>query len=189
VNFAVFSDHAQAVEVCVYDAGGLHEIARHGLNGPRDGIWSGFLPGAAPGLVYGLRAYGPYDPTHGHRFNPHKLLLDPNAREILMPPGGFRWGDALYGFEPGHPDADLSFDRRDSGAFAPKARVSAPMDSARGCVSRPRVPDDEVVLYEVHVKNFTQTLPGLPDALRGSYLGLAHPLSLAHLKRLGVTTL
>jgi glycogen operon protein len=189
VNFAVFSDHAQAVEVCVYDAGGLHEVARHGLNGPRDGIWSGFLPGAAPGLVYGLRAYGPYDPTHGHRFNPHKLLLDPNAREILMPPGGFRWGDALYGFEPGHPDGDLSFDRRDSGSIAPKARVSAPVDSARGCVSRPRVPDDEVVLYEVHVKNFTQTLPGLPDALRGSYLGLAHPLTLAHLTRLGVTTL
>lgn len=94
VNFAVFSDHAQRIEVCIFDASGSRELRRYDLHGPQDGLWHGFLPGLGPGLVYGLRAHGPYAPHEGHRFNPHKLLLDPWAREIV---GHFSWRSEHHG--------------------------------------------------------------------------------------------
>ncbi len=188
VNVAVFSEHAEAIELCLFDADGLKETARLRLHGPRDGIFSGFLPGAGPGLIYGLRAHGPHQPAQGHRFNPRKLLLDPTAREIVAPPGGFVWHDALLGYPAGRPEADLGMDPRDSAAWALKARV-APALPLLAAQADPRIDDAEVVLYEVHVRDFTMRLPGLPPALRGTFLGLAHPAALAHFRALGVTTL
>ncbi len=201
VNFAVFSQNATRIELCIFDdaalAGATAELRRYALQGPHDGIWHGFLPGAGPGLVYGLRAHGPYAPEQGHRFNPHKLLLDPNAREIVG-----RWAPQPehHGYEVGHPEGARSFDTRDNAAAALKARVAAPQQSERGTGTAPpqfesgaglapRVADADVVIYEVHVKNFSQAHPDIPPALRGRYAALAHPAAIAHFKRLGVTTL
>ena len=187
VNFAVFSQHATRVQVCLFDDGGTRELRRLDLHGPHDGVWSGFLRGAGPGLVYGLRAYGPYAPWQGHRFNPHKLLLDPCTSEVI---GRFEWADEHHGYQRGHPDGAASFDTRDNAATALKARVPAP--SAADELPRPpapRHPAADVVLYEVHVKGFSMRHPGVPEALRGTWLGLSHPASVAHFRRLGVTTL
>ena len=185
VNFAVASDHASAIELCVFDAEGQRELRRYALQGPHDGVFHGFLPGVGPGLVYGLRAHGPYAPEQGHRFNPHKLLLDPYAREIV---GHFGWRAEHHGYELGHPDGPRSFDSRDNATQALKARV-APPPVPHTRLHRPRRAPQDVVLYEVHVKGFSQQHPGVPAALRGSYAGLAHPAAIAHFKRLGVTTL
>ena len=183
VNFAVASEHAQSVELCLFDDGGRIEAARHRLPGCTDGVWHGFLPGARAGLVYGLRAHGAYSPQAGHRFNPHKLLLDPYAREIV---GRFDWRDEHFGFRRGHPDGAASFDARDNAALALKARVAEPLPplAAR---AEPR-PAAEVVLYEVHVKGFTRRHPAVPEGLRGTYAGLAHPAAIEHLLKIGVTT-
>jgi len=186
VNIAVFSQHASAIEWCLYDASGQRELRRFRLHGPHDGVWHGFLPGAGPGLVYGLRAHGPYAPAQGHRFNPHKLLLDPCAREIV---GQFHWAPEHHGYTVGHADGPASFDARDNGPSALKARVPPAPSVAPGWLNAPRIPRARQVLYEVHVKSFTQQLPGLPAALRGTYAGMAHPVAVAHFKRLGITTL
>jgi len=185
VNFAVASDNATRIELCVFDAEGQRELRRYALEGPFDGVFHGFLPGVGPGLVYGLRAHGPYAPEQGQRFNPHKLLLDPWAREIV---GRFDWRAEHHGYELGHPDGPRSFDTRDNAAHALKARV-APPPVAHARARRPRRAPHELVLYEVHVKGFSRLLPGVPEGLRGSYAGLAHPGAIAHFKRLGVTTL
>ena len=186
VNFAVFSDHARSIDLCIFDASGVRELKRYALHGPDDGTFHGLLEGVGPGLVYGLRAHGPYQPERGHRFNPHKLLLDPCAREIV---GHHRWRDEHYGFELGHPDGNRSLDRRDNATHALKARVAAPRGAAPGLQNAPRIRPADQVLYELHVKGFTQTHPDLPPALRGTYAALAHPAAIAHFKSLGVTTL
>jgi len=185
-NFVVFSDHAERIELCLFDTSGTRELRRYTLHGPHDGLFHGFLPGVGPGLVYGLRAHGPYQPEAGHRFNANKLLLDPWAREIV---GQHHWRPEHCGHSIGHPDGHRSFDTRDNGAFALKARVAAPPAVAPGWHNAPRTPASQLVLYEVHVKGFSQQLPGMPAALRGSYAGLAHPAAIAHFKALGVTTL
>ncbi len=184
VNFAVASEHAQYIELCLFDADGTTEIARHRLPGRTDGIWHGFVPTLGPGSVYGLRASGPYQPEAGHRFNPHKLLLDPYAREIV---GQFEWRDEHFGYRKNTLDGAASLDTRDNAALALKARVSAPLAPP---ASRPDPhPADAMVLYEVHVKGFTRLHPEVPPPLRGTYAGLAHPAVIGHLKKLGVTTL
>ncbi len=184
VNFAVFSEHAQFVEVCLFDADGATELARHRLPGRTDGVWHGLLTGVGPGCVYGLRAHGPYLPEAGHRFNEHKLLLDPYAREVV---GRFDWRDEHFGHRKDHEDGARSFDSRDNGALALKARVAEPLPPLR---TRPDpCPADEVVLYEVHVKGFTRLHPDVPEPLRGTYAGLAQPVVIDYLKKLGVTTL
>lgn len=185
VNIAVFSEHAHKIELCVFDAAGQRELRRYPLHGPVDGVFHGFLPGVGPGLVYGLRAHGPYAPEQGHRFNPNKLLLDPYAREIT---GHFGWRAEHHGYELGHPDGPRSLDARDNAAQALKARVAEPLANSPRA-SAPRLPATEVVLYEVHVKGFSMQLPAVPPALRGTYAGLAHPASIAHFKAIGVTTL
>jgi glycogen operon protein len=186
VNFAVFSDHADRIELCVFDASGARELRRYVLHGPRDGVFHGFLEGVGPGLVYGLRAHGPYAPERGHRFNPHKLLLDPWAREIV---GRFSWHAEHRGYELGHPDGSRSFDVRDNATHALKARVAPVPRAAAGWLNAPRHAGSDIVLYELHVKGFGMSLPGLPPELRGTYAGLAHPAAIAHFKSLGVTTL
>ena len=184
VNFAVFSDNAERIEVCVFDNSGKHELHRYDLYGPRHGIFCGRLLGAKAGLVYGLRAHGAYLPQHGHRFNPSKLLLDPYAREIV---GKFEWHGEHHGYTLGHADGPNSFDLRDNADVMLKARVAENMAEYK--FSPPRHAARNVVLYEVHVKGFSQANSAIPEAMRGTYSGLAHPASIAHFKSLGVTTL
>jgi glycogen operon protein len=186
VNFAVFSQHAVSVELCVFDTTGTRELRRFRLHGPFDNVFHGFLPDVGPGLAYGFRAHGPYQPEAGHRFNPNKLLLDPYAREIV---GKFGWRAEHHGYEMGHPDGARSIDTRDNGVHALKAAVSAPHDHVPLPAKVPRQSPADVVLYEVHVKGFSMLHPEIPADLRGTYAGLAHPASIAHFRKLGVTTL
>jgi glycogen debranching enzyme len=183
VNFAVFSAHATRLELCLFDDEGRREIARLPLQ-PEGEIWHGLLRGAAAGVVYGLRAHGPWRPQRGHRFNPHKLLLDPWALEIVQPPGGFRWDGPHAGADAEHP-ADM--DTLDNAAHALKARVvdDAPFDWQGDHPLRRPLAD--TVLYELHVKGFSRLMSALPEPLRGTYAGLGHPAAIAHLQRLGIT--
>src|SRR5690606_18810682 len=121
VNFAVFSANASKIELCIFDSTGRRELKRLTLPECTDEVWHGYLPNAGPGMQYGYRAYGPYDPRNGHRFNPQKLLIDPYARKLA---GSVRWSDALFGYRVQHPKADLSLDRRDSAALMPKSVVT-----------------------------------------------------------------
>jgi glycogen operon protein len=180
VNVAVFSAHASAMELCFFDPQGVRELARVTLPGRTGDIWHGFLPGAAPGLVYGLRAHGPWRPEQGLRFNPHKLLLDPYARRIV---GTYEWRDEHFDADRAH---RRHMDTRDNAAWALKARVVPELSPYDG--PRPTVPLGDTVLYELHVKGFTRLHPDVPPALRGTYAGLASKAAIAHLKRLGVTT-
>ena len=181
VNFAVFAGDAQALALCVFDAAG--QETRLALTHCDDGVWHGFLAGAEAGLVYGLRAHGRYVPDQGLRHNLHKLLLDPYAQEIV---GHFSWRDEHYGHQCGHPDGHLSFDRRDNAPWMLKARVAAALPTLP-TPSPPHTPLAESVLYELHVKGYTRLHPGVPEALRGTYAGLAQPVVIDHLRRLGVT--
>jgi len=181
VNFALAAPNATAVELCLFDGTGAHEQQRLRLQARTDGVWHTRLPGARPGLVYGWRVHGPWSPAEGLRFNPAKLLLDPYAREIV---GSYGGEDLFLGHDPAQP---LQRDARDNAAIALKARVTTPLPAAPP--GRSRIPAGERVLYEVHVRGQTRRHPGVPEALRGSYAGLAEPVVLDHLQRLGVTTL
>jgi glycogen debranching enzyme GlgX len=180
VNFAVFSDHAQGIDLCLFDDAGTQQQSRTALPGRTQQVWHGYLPGAQPGLVYGLRAHGPWQPERAQRFNPNKLLLDPYAREIV---GRFDWNGPHFGGDRQRP---LEMDGRDNGAQALKARVVH--DSFDwGGDAPPCTPLADTVLYELHVKGFTRLHPGVPEAQRGSFAGLASDAAIAHLRRLGVT--
>ena len=184
VNFALYSENAERVELCLFDAKGKKEIQRIELREQTDLIWHCYLPEARPGLLYGYRVYGPYDPEHGHRFNPHKLLLEPYAKEIV---GVVRWSDAHFGYRIGHRLEDLSLDRRDNAGLMPKCRVVDPAFSW-GSDKPPAVPWSDMVIYELHVRGFTKNHPEVPAALRGTYAGLATAPVIDHLKRLGITS-
>jgi glycogen operon protein len=176
----VFSAHAQRIELCLFDADGTRELQREALPGHSHDIWHGYLPDAGPGLVYGLRAHGPWRPERGHRFNASKLLLDPYAREIV---GRFVWRDEQFGADPRHPG---HMDPSDNAAHALKARVVDDRYDWRG--DRPlQTPLTDTVLYELHVKGFTIRNPAVPEGLRGTYAGLASEAAIAHLQQLGVT--
>jgi glycogen operon protein len=183
VNFAIFSSRAERVELCIFDARGRRELHRIALPGCTDQIWHGYLPQARPGLLYGYRVHGPYAPAQGHRFNPHKLLLDPYARCITGP---LRWSDAQFGFLPASNREDLSYNRRDSAPGMPKCRVIDPAFSW-GDDRRPRTPWQDTVIYELHVRGFTWRHPEVPPQLQGTYAGLASTPVVEYLKRLGVT--
>lgn len=186
VNFALFSENATGVELCLFDRGprGRQLIeTRIPLSERTHQIWHAFLPDVRPGQRYAYRVHGPFAPAEGHRFNPHKLLLDPYARAI---DGCMKWADPLFGYIPGHPDADLSFNDRDSGAYLPKCVVVDPAFDWEDDAP-PNIPLHRSVIYEVHVKGFTQTHPDIPPALRGTYAALAHPVAIDYLQRLGVT--
>jgi isoamylase len=184
VNFATFSAHAERIDLCLFDATGRHEIGRFTLPEYTDQVWHGYLPEAGPGTVYGLRAYGPYAPEQGHRFNPHKLLLDPYARALR---GEIRWSDALHGFRA-HSGRDLSYDRRDSAPFMPKAVVT---DDAFGWGDdqRPDVAWSDTVIYEAHVRGLTMLRDDIAPSLRGTFAALADPRIVDHLLRLGITAI
>ncbi len=184
VNFALFSEHAEKVELCLFDETGRHEIQRIALRERTDEIWHCYLPEARPGQLYGYRVYGPHQPEHGHRFNPHKLLLDPYAFSV---DGSLRWTDALFGYTIGGKREDLSLDRRDSASVMMKSKV---IDGAFtwGDDRHPAIAWNDMVIYELHVGGFTRQHPEVPPALRGSFAGLACPPVVDHLRRLGVTT-
>jgi glycogen operon protein len=185
VNFALFSEHAERVELCLFDTSGRRELQRFTVREHTDQVWHCYLPEARPGLLYGYRVHGPHRPEQGHRFNPHKLLLDPYAKSVTA---SLRWSDALFGYTIGHRRADLSFDRRDSAGAMPKCKV---IDAAFtwGDDRRPNVAWNETVIYEAHVRGLTMLHPEVPPALRGTYAGLSCAGVVDHLRRLGVTTL
>ncbi len=182
VNFAVFSEHASRVELCLFDSSAAEsESVTIPLAEHTDMVWHGYLPDVRPGQLYGYRVHGPFEPDKGHRFNPNKVVMDPYARVIGRT---VQWDTSLFGFRPGEDDS--TFDDRDSGAHAP---LSAVVDSAfTWGDDRPlRTPWHETLIYELHVKGFTARHPAIPESLRGTYLGLASEPAIQHLVSLGVT--
>ncbi len=185
VNFAVFSANAEKIELCLFDNKGRRELRRVPLPEYTHEVWHGYFPDLRPGQVYGLRAYGPYDPARGHRFNPNKLLIDPYAKMLL---GDIRWHDACFGYRVGSSRADLSFDRRDSAFVVPKCVIIDPSVTWGNDV-HPAVPWDQTVIYEAHVKGMTARHPDVPERLRGTFAGLADPHAIDYLVKLGITTI
>ena len=185
VNFALYAPHAEKVELVLFDhpddRAPSQTFALPERTGP---IWHGYLPSLRPGQLYGYRVYGPYQPEKGHRFNPNKVLLDPYARAIGRP---LRWHDSLYGYRPGDPRADLSFNEEDSAPYAPLGAIVG-SDFAWGNDQPLGIPWEETIIYETHVKGISRLHPEVPEPLRGTYLGLASEPILDHLRRLGVTT-
>jgi isoamylase len=183
VNFALFSGHAERVELCLFDAAGHREIRRVTLPEHTDEVWHGYLSDVRPRQLYGYRVYGPYDPRHGHRFNHNKLLADPYAKAFF---GRLRWSDAHFGYRIGSSRADLSFDRRDDARGMLKGVVVDPT-FGWGDDRPPRRTWSETVIYEAHVRGLTKLHPDVPPAARGTLAGLADPHVVDHLVALGVT--
>jgi isoamylase len=185
VNFSLFSAASTAVDLCLFDNPECTtESQKIRIAERTNGVWHIYLPGLKPGQLYGYRVHGPYEPARGLRFNPNKLLLDPYAKSIGRE---LKWADELFGYQIGHADADLSFDERDSAAFAPLARV---IDGSFDWSDekRPNVSWPETIIYESHVRGMTRLHPDIPEKVRGTYRAMASDPILAHLKKLGVTT-
>lgn len=184
VNFAIFSEHADRVELCLFDNNDqTREVERLALPEKTNDVWHGYLPGIRPGQRYGYRVHGPYAPNQGHRFNPNKLLLDPYAKAISSPIMG---DSRTLGYQVDSPELDLSYDEQDSGAGAPRSIV---IDDAFtwGDDRCPKTPWSKTLIYECHVKGMSMDHPTVPPALRGTYLGLVSGEILDHLLSLGVT--
>jgi glycogen operon protein len=183
VNFALFSESAEGVELCFFDGPSGADERRIPVTEHTDQVWHIALPEARPGQRYGYRVHGPYDPKAGHRFNPAKLLIDPYSRAI---DGTIQWSDAVFGYRIGDPEADLSRDDRDGAAGVPKS-VVVDTAFAWGDDRPPRTPWNETIIYEVHVKGFTMRHLEVPAPLRGAYAGLASPPMIDYLRVLGVS--
>ncbi len=185
-NFALFSAHATKVEVCIFDENGEQELERIELPEYTNQIWHGYLSDIRPGTVYGYRVHGPYEPTAGHRFNPNKLLLDPYA---VAHRGELQWDPAVFGYNMESGD-DTTFDERDSAPFMPKCVVVDPNFDWHGqsVLSEVRVPFDDTIIYELHVKGFTKRFPGMAEHLRGTYAGLGEEAVVKYIKQLGVSS-
>jgi isoamylase len=186
VNFALFAENATKVELCLFDSPeATKEAERITLTEHTDQVWHAYMPDALPGQLYGYRVHGPYEPAKGHRFNHHKVVLDPYAKAIGRP---LKWDDSLFGYKIGDPGADLTFDERDNAAFAPLGQV---VDNAFtwGDDRPPRTPWHKTLIYEAHVKGMTMRHPGVPEKLRGTYTGLASEAVIRHLRDLGVTAI
>ena len=183
VNAAVFSAHAERIELCLFDARGEREIERIALTERSGDIHHAHIADVPPGTLYGLRAHGPYDPLNGHRFNAAKLLVDPHARALN---GRLRLHDLMYGYQRGHADADLVRDDRDSASVMPKCIVPGPR---RITGNKPRARNAAAqLIYELHVRGFSTLHPFIVPAERGTFAGLAHPACVEHLTRVGVTS-
>jgi len=185
VDFALFSRHATAVELCLFDsAGAARESRRVPLIRAGGDVWRARIEGLGPGALYGYRVHGPYDPERGHRFNPAKLLTDPYARLTTRPCSA---EPALFSYRLGEPEEDLVIDDHDSAPFAPLSVVVDPAFDWAGD-RPPRIPWEETIIYEAHVKGLTMLHPGVPARQRGTFAGVASPAVIEHLKDLGVTT-
>ena len=184
VNFALYSEHATAVELCFFDGPAAPvPTERVAMPAATDRVWHAYLPDVRPGALYGYRVDGPYAPEEGHRFNRHKLLIDPYARALS---GTIRWSDELFGYRVGDPAEDLSYDRRDSAGAMPRCVVVDPAFTW-GDDRSPATPWNRTVIYECHVRGMTMLHPGVPEHLRGTFLGLASDPVIDHLVDLGVT--
>ena len=183
VNFALFSENAEGVELCLFDDDGNQTLLD--LTEETSFVWHAYVPGLKPGQRYGYRVHGPYDPANGHRFNASKLLLDPYAKAIE---GNIAWGPEMFGYELGSKKEDLLVSHADSAPMMPKCVV---VDESFywGDDKAPDTPFHDTVIYETHVKGFTKLHPGIPEELRGTYAGLAHPGAIEHLQLLGITAL
>ena len=184
VNVALFSEYATKVELCLFDSpAATAESERIELTERTYQVWHGYFPELRPGQLYGFRVHGPYEPQAGHRFNPNKLLLDPYAKAIGR---DLKWDDRLFGYKVGDKAEDLAMDGRDSAAMAPLAQV---VDTAFtwGKDEHPRIPWENSIIYEVHVKGFTKQMPGVPAELQGTYAGLGSEAAVKHLTDLGIT--
>ena len=183
VNFALFSERAEGVELCLFDPKGRHEVQRITMPWQTDHVWHCYLPEIRPGMLYGYRVHGPYAPKDGQRFNANKLLIDPYAKIIV---GNMQWSDAQFGYKVGSKLADLSFDRHNNAPGMPKCKV---IDTAFSWGNdRPlRTPWHDTIIYELHVRGYTMQHPQVPLPLRGTYAGLCTEPVIEHLKRLGVT--
>jgi glycogen operon protein len=184
VNFSLFSEGAESVELCLFDASGKNET-RMRIRERTSGVWHLYLPDIKPGQLYGYRVHGPYDPHTGLRFNPSKLLLDPYAKAIGRP---LQWADELFAYQLGDPDGDLTVDERDSAPFAPLAAVIDPTFDWSG-EKRPAHPAHATLIYEAHVRGMTKLHPEVPEELRGTYAGIATEPVLSHLRSLGITAI
>ena len=183
-NFALFSAYAERVDLCLFDAGGK-EIERLALPEYTNEIWHGYVPGLGAGTRYGYRVHGPFNPQAGHRFNPHKLLIDPYAKLIE---GEIQWGQATYGYKFDDEAGDLSLDETDSAPAMPKCVVLEPLHARRGAKSKPNIPWSQSLFYETHVRGFTKLHPSVPKPLRGTFEGLARKDVVAYIKSLGITS-
>jgi isoamylase len=185
VNFALFSENAEKAELCLFDGGGKRETERIPLPEYTNQIWHGYVAGLHPGQLYGYRVHGPYDPRNGHRFNPHKLLIDPYATVIEGP---IHLTDVHFGYRHDGARGDVAPDKRDSARVVPKCRVTE-SGFTWGAERLPNVPWSQSVIYELHVKGYTKLHPDVPEPQRGTFAGLGSPAVIEHLVKLGVTAI
>lgn len=183
VNFALFSAHAEKVELCLFDKTGAQEQKRYAITENDNSIWHIYIPGLEPGQVYGYRVYGPYKPEEGKRFNPNKLLIDPYGKQLV---GKLIWHKAIFGYDWDSPEKDLSFSELDSAPYVPKSVVVDDDYDWEGDEPLKR-PFEETIIYETHTRGFTRLHPKVPDAKRGTFLGMSHKSVVGYLKWLGVT--
>lgn len=184
VNFAIYAENATRVELCLFDE--PKDAVEKGcvrLADRTNHVWHIYLPGVKPGQLYGYRIDGPFEPGQGHRFNRNKVLIDPYAKAIA---GTVSWHDSLFGYQMGHPDEDLSFNDADSAPFIPKSVVVDEHFDWEGDKLL-KTPYHQSIVYETHVKGFTKLHPDIPEELRGTYKGMAHPASITYLQELGIT--
>jgi len=186
VNFALYAENATGVDLCLFDATDdrksseqipVNEVSHH--------VWHIYIPDLKPGQLYGYRVYGPYDPESGHRFNPNKLLIDPYAKAIA---GTLQWHDAVFGYQVGHPEEDMSFSDVDSAPYIPKS-VVIDHNYEWGDDAPPKIPYHLTIIYETHVKGFTRLHPQIPEEIRGTYAAIAHPVTIKYLKDLGINAI
>ena len=186
VNFTLYSEYATLVELCLFkNPIDELETTKIAITEQTDYIWHIYVPGLKPGQLYGFRVSGPYEPENGHRYNPNKLLIDPYAKAIS---GTIEWDNALYGYEVGNPDADMSFSTTDSAPFIPKSVVIDTRFDWEGD-KPPDTPFYNTVIYEAHVKGFTKLNPDIPEEIRGTYAAIAHPATIKYLQDLGITAI
>jgi glycogen operon protein len=186
VNFAVYADNATSVELCLFATPKDEvESVKVKLIERSHHVWHAYFPDIQPGQLYGYRVHGKYEPQNGHRYNPCKLLIDPYAKAIA---GTIDWNDALFGYEIGNQDEDLSFSETDSAPFIPKCVVVDSHFDWEGDRA-PKIPYHQSIIYEAHVKGFTQLHPEIPEEIRGTYAALAHPVTIKYLKDLGITAI
>lgn len=184
VNFAIFAENAVKVELCLFKPNAKKEYKKISLWERSHQVWHVYIPGMRPGQLYGYRVHGPYDPQNGLRYNPNKLLIDPYAKAIN---GKIEWDDSLFGYDVKSEEKDLSFSETDSASFLPKGVVIDQAFDWEG-VESPDIAYENTIIYELHVKGFSQLNSLIPEHLRGTYAGLAHPESIKYLKALGVTS-
>ncbi len=185
VNFALFSAHAEKVELCLFNDSGSEEIARYAVTSNDNNIWHTYLTNVKPGQAYGYRVYGPYKPKEGHRFNPNKLLFDPYGKKLV---GKLIWNRAIFGYDWDSPEQDLSFSTLDSAPYVPKSVVVEDVfDWEDDETRRPHYKFEDSVIYETQMRGYTKLHPYVADAKRGTFAGFSNRAVTGYLKWLGIT--